>query len=86
MFWFGNQLMSYFGDDGYDDRIAADLREIFPDYPFVENVFRRGIDLALSLSDADRVRLVQHYANRRAPTGEAATAWLLELRARLFDG
>jgi hypothetical protein len=84
MFWFGNQLMSYFGDDDDDDVIFADLREMFPDYPFSEDVFRRGVDLALALSEADRVKLVQGYANRYAPTGEAATEWLSTLRDRLF--
>lgn len=84
MFWFGNHLMSYFGDDGHDDRIVADLREMFPAYPIVEENFRRGLEIAIKLPGKDRRRLVQHYANRRAETAEQATDWLVNLRDKLF--
>jgi hypothetical protein len=84
MFWFGNHLMSYFGDDGYDDRIIKELRELFPYYPLVEQNFRRGIDIALGFSDEDSIRLVEHYANRQARTADQARAWLSELRDKLF--
>jgi hypothetical protein len=86
MFWFANHLMSYFGDDGDDDRIIADLREMFPRYPFVEENFRRGLDIAIKLPGKDRRKIVQHYANRRANTAEQATAWLVNLRDKLFAG
>ena len=85
MFWFGNHLMSYFGDDGHDDRIIADLRETFPGYPFVEENFRRGLDVAIKLPGKARRQLVQHYANRRADTAAQATAWLVNLRDKLFS-
>jgi hypothetical protein len=84
MFWFGNHLMSYFGDDGYDDKIIARLRELFPHYPLVEQNFRRGIDIALGFSDKDSIRLVEHFANRQARTADQARAWLSNLRDKLF--
>jgi len=84
MFWFGNHLMSYFGDDGHDDRIIKDLRELFPHYPLVEQNFRRGIDIALGFSDKDSIRLVEHFANRQARTADQARAWLSNLRDKLF--
>lgn len=84
MFWFGNHLMSYFGDDEHDDEIIETLRELFPDYPFVENNFRRGLKIAIEFSDKDRMRLVQEFANRRAETGEEALAWLKNLQNKLF--
>jgi hypothetical protein len=84
MFWFGNHLMSYFGDDGDDAGIVAHLRALFPDYPFVERNFRRGLDIAIALPARDRKRLVQHFANRRAETGDEALAWLRQLRDALF--
>ena len=84
MFWFGNQLMSYFGDNGDDDEIVADLRGQFPDYPFVEMVFRRGFAIALALPEKDQILLVQYHANRHAPTREAAQAWLGKIRDALF--
>ena len=84
MFWFGNHLMSYFGDNGYDDEIIADLRETFPGYPFVEENFRRGLDIAIKLPGKDRRKIVQYYANRRADTAAQATRWLVDLRDKLF--
>ena len=84
MFWFGNHLMSYFGDNGHDDAIVAELREMFPGYPFAEENFRRGLDIAIKLPGKERRHLVQHYANRRAATVEQATAWLVNLRDKLF--
>jgi len=84
LFWFGNQLMSYFGDNGDDDAIVAELRALFPEYPFVEETFRRGLDLALALPGKDRRLLVRHHANRRAETADEATAWLVNLRDKLF--
>jgi hypothetical protein len=84
MFWFGNHLMSYFGDNEYDDQIVDELRALFPDYPFVEQNFRLGLKIAIDLSDEDCILLVQHFANRRAETAEAARAWLENLRDKLF--
>ncbi len=82
--WFGNHLMSYFGDNGYDDKIVADLRETFPEYPFVEENFRRGLAIAIKLPGKDRRHLVGHFANRRADTVQQATDWLVNLRDKLF--
>lgn len=84
LFWFVNHLASYFGDNGYDDLIVADLHKMFPDYPFVEENFRRGIDLALALPGMDQRKIVGYYANRRANTAEQARAWLRILRDKLF--
>ena len=84
MFWFCNHLMTYFGDNGYDDEIIASLHGTFSGYPFVAENFRRGLDIAIRLPGKDRRKIVKHYANRRAQTVEQATAWLVNLRDKLF--
>jgi len=84
LFWVVNHIATYFGDNGDDDGIVAHLRKIFPDYPFVEESFRRGIDLAIKLPARDRKKIVGYYANRRADTAEQTTKWLVTLRDRLF--
>lgn len=81
---FENNLMSYFGDDEEDVEIIARLRELFPDYPSVQYNFRRGLEIAMELSNHDCVRIVEGFANRRAETGEVARAWLANLSKELF--
>ena len=84
MSWFANHLMSYFGDDGDDDAIIARLREQFPRYPIVERNFRLGLDALLTVPAWDRARFVGQFANRRVDSDEAARAWLVSLRDKLF--
>jgi hypothetical protein len=69
-----------------DARIVEALGEAFPDCPFVERNFRRGLEIAMGWPECDRIRLVQHFANRRAETDEAASACLCNLRDALLGG